>query len=242
MKYREFFETFGASYRMKHTQFLRTARNSGRLHRLFLAIKHLRYFLLAPPLGNRLFTVYSDSPLPDNFIHLHPWEGEYLFQVASQARLGIVEVGRLHGGSTFLLACANSVCPIYSIDNDPVDDTYLKNAVIKHCDRELSGIDLIVGDSQSTQYPHIAGADVIFIDGDHSYEGCKRDLYNWWPILSPGGHMLFHDCYQESVLRCLHEFISTEECGVVLSPYKSDYYSFSPYGSIAHIQKHPKSS
>ncbi|MDY6805496.1 MAG: TylF/MycF/NovP-related O-methyltransferase [Cyanobacteriota bacterium] len=34
----------------------------------------------------------------------------------------------------------------------------------------------------------------IFIDGDHSYEGVKQDIVNYWPLLAPGGIMMFHDC------------------------------------------------
>ena len=34
---------------------------------------------------------------------------------------------------------------------------------------------------------------LIFIDGDHSYEGCKKDIESWLPFLKQGGYMLFHD-------------------------------------------------
>ncbi|QHG19882.1 hypothetical protein GJB62_06235 [Nostoc sp. ATCC 53789] len=33
----------------------------------------------------------------------------------------------------------------------------------------------------------------IFVDGDHSYEGVKRDIANYYPLLAPGGLMIFHD-------------------------------------------------
>jgi len=35
--------------------------------------------------------------------------------------------------------------------------------------------------------------DLIFIDGDHSYEGCRVDIEAWLPFLKPGGVMAFHD-------------------------------------------------
>jgi len=35
--------------------------------------------------------------------------------------------------------------------------------------------------------------DLIFIDGDHSYEGCRADIEAWLPFLKFGGVMAFHD-------------------------------------------------
>jgi hypothetical protein len=35
--------------------------------------------------------------------------------------------------------------------------------------------------------------DLILVDGDHSYEGGMADLVNTWPLLKPGGAVLFHD-------------------------------------------------
>ena len=36
-------------------------------------------------------------------------------------------------------------------------------------------------------------AEFIFVDGDHSYEGVKRDIRDYFPLLLPGGVMAFHD-------------------------------------------------
>jgi cephalosporin hydroxylase/Flp pilus assembly protein TadD len=33
----------------------------------------------------------------------------------------------------------------------------------------------------------------IFVDGDHSYAGVKRDILDYYPLLAPGGVMAFHD-------------------------------------------------
>ena len=35
--------------------------------------------------------------------------------------------------------------------------------------------------------------DVLFIDGDHSYEGVRKDFDLWSPLVRPGGIILFHD-------------------------------------------------
>lgn len=34
---------------------------------------------------------------------------------------------------------------------------------------------------------------MAFIDGDHSYEGVKKDFENIVKYISPKGHILFHD-------------------------------------------------
>lgn len=52
--------------------------------------------------------------------------------------------------------------------------------------------------------------DVLFIDGDHSYEGCKRDIDAWFPHLKENGVMLFHDCDETSpgVIQAVAEFVN----------------------------------
>lgn len=35
--------------------------------------------------------------------------------------------------------------------------------------------------------------DFIYIDANHSYEGCKNDIESFWPKLKPGGVMMFDD-------------------------------------------------
>lgn len=36
-------------------------------------------------------------------------------------------------------------------------------------------------------------ADVVFIDADHSYEGCSQDIRAWWPKVNIGGWIGGHD-------------------------------------------------
>jgi predicted O-methyltransferase YrrM len=36
-------------------------------------------------------------------------------------------------------------------------------------------------------------ADLVFIDGDHSAEGCERDWLDWRRFVPVGGHVVFHD-------------------------------------------------
>ncbi len=64
--------------------------------------------------------------------------------------------------------------------------------------------------------------DLVFIDGDHSYEGCAGDVRAWAPHLRSGGFLVFHDFHHDQwpgiddVVRDLIEIDPTwETIGVV---------------------------
>lgn len=49
-------------------------------------------------------------------------------------------------------------------------------------------------------YEDWRGANMVFVDGEHSYEGCKSDILNSIPLLFPGGVLAVHD-YDKGVLK-----------------------------------------
>ena len=190
--------------------------------------------------GKRPFVVPAESELPPHFIRLCPWEMEYLFSVARRARRGILEIGRFNGGSTFLFACASPDVPIHSIDINPQDDDRLRRFFKRHGVGE--NVHLIIGDSRSDQ-PVAETFDVLFIDGDHTYEGCSADIETWYPRLTDNGHLIFHDSYlgNHGVQDAIIDFIERRpELEIVSSPYIGASYWHYPAGSIAHLRKRPR--
>ena len=53
-------------------------------------------------------------------------------------------------------------------------------------------VHLLVADSRTADPPP-GELELLFIDGDHSYEGAKADFERWSAFVKPGGHVLFHD-------------------------------------------------
>lgn len=56
--------------------------------------------------------------------------------------------------------------------------------------------------------------DLVFIDGDHSYEGCSTDIRLWWPKVKPGGILSGHDYRTDKdygVIRAVQEFKGERE-------------------------------
>ena len=222
MDYDEFFAKFGGSARTKNIQ--------------RMSPPHV-------PRGDvtrnlRIFSLPERSGLPPEFIRLDPWEMQYVFTVARRARHGIVEIGRFSGGSCFLMSCAAPTAPIFSIDFGPQNDELLIRFFKQHSVGQ--NVTLYVGDFQRTKYPDIPQVDVLFIDGDRSYQGCMADIVNWYEKLLPNGHLLFHDSYLggEGVQDAIADFMDDHpELQVVQSPFIGAHYWHYPAGSIAHLIK-----
>jgi predicted O-methyltransferase YrrM len=103
---------------------------------------------------------------------------------------GIVEIGRKFGGSTVLLleATDHTDREVTSIDINP-------SAVKSECEavfvKNKDRLDLIDVESSQARISH--GYDLLFIDGDHTYNGVKTDTESFWDGLEVGGYALYHD-------------------------------------------------
>ena len=66
-----------------------------------------------------------------------------------------------------------------------------------------------------------AKLDVLFIDGDHSYEGVKHDLDNYGFLVKSGGSIVCHDVlsgYDPGVRQAFDEFISATKWEAEIFP------------------------
>jgi predicted O-methyltransferase YrrM len=239
MDFSEFREQFGSSFRTNNL----LPFPDSRLGRMVFATR----LLFRPGRGDRrLYPMPATSEGRRGLIRLDPWEGEYLFVLASLATLGILEIGRYYGGSTFLLACANRAVPIWSIDLVPrrdkrgqaisgseVWDRRLEALLHEHGVGE--NVRLLVGDSQRDCFPQVDPYDVLFVDGEHSYEGVTTDLEQHYPRLAPGGHVVLHDCSGE-VAQATSEFAAGHEAIIVRMPRPGESWR-NWHGSIGHFRK-----
>ena len=120
-------------------------------------------------------------------------EAALLWKAVKAVSGNILEVGRNFGGSTVLLAAAAPGREIYSIDNRSHEDGACKNYLARSGNKER--VHLLVTDSRKTLPNLFFG--LLFIDGDHSFEGVLADVLAHWNSLQPGAGDLalaaFHD-------------------------------------------------
>lgn len=159
------------------------------------------------------------------------WRGEHVS--------GLLKLDALTGGSLFIMACAApDGTPIYSIDLAPQNDAALRDLLAQHC--PSAKVELLIGNSQSVELSQIGPIDLLFVDGDHSYDGCMRDIVKWYPNVVFGGHLLFHDSYlgTHGVQDAVIDFIADHpELQIVQSPFIGATHWHYPAGSIAHLIK-----
>jgi predicted O-methyltransferase YrrM len=239
MDFSEFWERFARSFRANRL----LSFPDSRLGRLELAA---RLLVRLGRTDKRLYPMPGGTEAAPGLIRLDPWEGEYLFLVASLATLGILEIGRLYGGSTLLLACANRRVPIWSIDlvprrgkrSEPIEGSEAWDARLASLLHDFglgANVSLLVGDSQRDRFPEIGRYDVLFVDGEHSYEGVTADLEQHCPGLAPGGHVVLHDCWGD-VARAATEFAARNGATMVRMPRACGGWR-NWHGSIGHFRR-----
>ena len=63
--------------------------------------------------------------------------------------------------------------------------------------KDVKNVDIKYGDANKliASYKSI---DTLFIDGDHTYEGCLSDFVHWHNNIKSGGRIIFHDYMRDS--------------------------------------------
>ena len=145
--------------------------------------------------------VFSSNQLSHGVASLQVDEAALLYRLARDAESGpFAEIGRFKGGSTLIFAAAlPEGVELWSYDlhvalrGDMPGaelDAELRDALARY---GLEGkVHLVVADSRTVDPPP-APLELLFVDGDHSYEGAKADFERWSEFVRPGGQLLFHD-------------------------------------------------
>ena len=116
--------------------------------------------------------------------------------VGALAPRRVCEIGTEHGGTTLLLARA-----LPTVETLIGVDLHIKHAPqLRAFTRAGQSLHLVRGSSYAPKTVARVEAllkgeqlDVLFIDGDHSYDGVKADFLGYRHLVREGGLILFHD-------------------------------------------------
>jgi cephalosporin hydroxylase/Flp pilus assembly protein TadD len=112
--------------------------------------------------------------------------------------LRFVEIGSFAGSSLFLTckALKRRVAQLQGFAVEPGGHPQFYE-VFKHLEGNVTHLQMFSAQA-IPQLQQVFEEDgnqplFIFVDGDHTYEGVRQDLINYFPLLAPGGIMMFHD-------------------------------------------------
>lgn len=145
--------------------------------------------------------LFSSNQLNHGVASLQIDEAALLYRLGAAATSGpVVELGRFKGGSTLIFAASmRELVELWSYDahialrpDMPGEqlDAELTDALARY--GLAHKVHMIVADSRTADPPK-RPIELLFIDGDHSYEGAKADFGRWGELVRIGGHVLFHD-------------------------------------------------
>lgn len=114
-----------------------------------------------------------------------------LQRLAKDAR--VLEVGSAFGYSAIAMALAGA-SQVMAVDPHWAHNSLgqMKSNAIAY---GVAGpVDCLVGTSREI-LPALSDAsfDLMFIDGDHTYDGCAYDIMHGFRLVRPGGHIAVHD-------------------------------------------------
>ena len=145
-----------------------------------------------------------------------------------------VEIGSWQGKSSVCLASGLSgkfrprlccIDPFDATGDDASAGTY--DARAQNLDTGLrgtfeanlrdAGLRHVVDVRQGTSHQHASGwrepIDLLFLDGDHSYEAVKQDVLDWAPKVRQGGYLALHDVVHakhDGPRRVVEELVRTD--------------------------------
>ena len=146
--------------------------------------------------------------------YLHPLEARFLYWLAAKVPANglALEVGSYKGKSSAHLAAgltptARLACvDTWQNDAMPYDPaTDVLPEFLENIGEYRSLIKTHRGRSAEVAADWSQPIDLLFIDGDHSYEGCSTDLQAWLSHVRPGGWIAFHDSSEAGVERAIAE-------------------------------------
>lgn len=135
----------------------------------------------------------------------------------------MVEIGHYAGESTEIFAKSNRFRTIFSIDpwmngyddTDGASRSDMGRVASEYYERikPFTSVQTVVANSTD---PRIIDSfedkslDLVYIDGDHTYEGVKKDIVNWLPKVKIGGYISGHDYWQgTNIYNAVHEILGS---------------------------------
>jgi predicted O-methyltransferase YrrM len=199
----------------------RTAREEGFRQLVFKTLRYPMKPLLVRPAGRALQAAAAERPGVEEWVELvkrfnyagitvESWQipeeiAALLRILQGEPPRTVLEIGTAQGGTLFLLtrvAAPDALVVSVDLRRGHFGGGYpeWRAPLYRSLARADQRVELVVGDSHDPRIGQrirrlLGGRalDLLFIDGDHSHEGIRRDFADYTPLVRPGGVVALHD-------------------------------------------------
>lgn len=146
--------------------------------------------MMTPAERLAIFRLASDCTVPGDFVELGAWKGLTTCYLAAACRAR--GHGRVFAVDTFAGTREHNTryaaIDRYGGSTLPAFERFVQRCGVEDLVTPCVGLTTEVAPQH--QGRQIA---LVLIDADHSYAGVKADFEAWWPLVQPGGMVIFHD-------------------------------------------------
>ena len=145
-------------------------------------------------------------------------EGDFSARILNSTApemLTLIDPWKLHGEESHADA-------LYGSNRSDEEEMEQRYAQVKQRFEGMRNV-TILRESSTEAHVHIpdASLDFVYIDGDHSYEGCSSDIRLYSPKLKLGGFLIGDDYslghwWRDGVVRSFHEALATGKFAIAL--------------------------
>ena len=133
-----------------------------------------------------LIWLFTSDKSSRGIVRLNIAEGALLYKFCKKVSDGtLLEIGRKYGGSTVLMSAPLNRGHLYSLD------IVMNKDAEKNIGSYRDKVTFITADSKELKWD--LPLDLVFIDGDHSYNGVKSDIKKYKGYVKDDGYIVFHD-------------------------------------------------
>lgn len=140
-----------------------------------------------------------------------------LRKLIGNKHVNYLEVGVLHGGSMIMVIAQPYITHCVGVDLFQENKNYIRKDLpcmartkkfIRNFNIYGNKFNLIQGDSTSDSVVEkvkstINNVDVLYIDGNHSFEFAYKDFYNYAPLINKDGFIAFDDIHFNGVRKLI---------------------------------------
>lgn len=151
-----------------------------------------------------LFTIFEDSRRYKIQQKRMEWISVLrLINNSDTKKENILEIGACNGGTTYTLA---HFCKTLTTIDYLNPAQFTLDEIKKKCDYTYHGRSS--HDVETFNLVKDKKYDVLFLDGDHTYQGVKQDFEMYSPLVNKGGIIIFHDIMDSAMHRQHNCYVS----------------------------------